>query len=117
MRRLLTSLVAVLGLVACGGAGDGMEQARLPPEIRSDYVVFAQKCSKCHSLARPLQSGIEDDVFWRHYVDRMRAMPGSGISEEDATKILRFLHFFSAEQRKRRESGRLDRPSTGAATW
>ncbi len=117
MRSFLASVLAALGLVACGGAGDGMEPSRLPPEVRADYVLFAQKCSKCHSLARPLQSGIEDDVFWRHYVDRMRAMPGSGISEEDAERILRFLHYFSAEQRKRRQSSRVGQPATGEATW
>lgn len=68
--------------------------------MRGDYEVFAQRCSKCHTLARPLNSGITEDEFWTLYVARMRRMPGSGISPEDETRILRFLKFFSAEQRK-----------------
>jgi hypothetical protein len=74
----------------------------LPPAVRADYEVFAQRCSKCHSLARPLNSGIEDDEFWKMYVARMRRQPGSGISVEDTVGILRFLSFYSREQRERR---------------
>jgi hypothetical protein len=76
----------------------------LPPPVRADYEVFAQRCSKCHSLARPLSSGIEDDSYWRMYVTRMRRQPGSGISIEDTVKILRFLSYYSRELKAKRES-------------
>jgi hypothetical protein len=98
--------VMAVSTTGCPPAGEGVEQAKVPPEVEDDYAVFAQRCSKCHSLSRPLQSGIESDVFWEHYVSRMRAMPGSGISAEDSVKILRFLHYWSAEQRKKH--GELD---------
>lgn len=90
-------------LLACPGAGrdDGLNAANLPQEVRSDYVLFAQRCSKCHSLSRPLESGITDDDFWRAYVERMRRQPSSGISPSDETPILRFLHYYSAEQKRR----------------
>ena len=56
------------------------------------------RCSKCHSLARPLNSGIIDDGYWKLYVARMRRQPGSGISLEDTDQILRFLHYYSMEE-------------------
>ncbi len=94
----------VIALAACGPmhGSDEVDRAKLPPELRADYAVFAQRCSKCHSLARPLTSGIDDDEYWRRYVERMRRQPGSGISPDDEPPILRFLHYFSEEQRKKK---------------
>jgi hypothetical protein len=70
--------------------------------------VFAQKCSKCHSLARPLESGITDDEFWKAYVARMRRQPSSGISQSDEPPILRFLHYYSVDQKHGRGEGTED---------
>ncbi len=66
------------------------------PRLRA----LARRCSKCHSLSRPLGSGITDDAVWIAYVDKMRRQPGSGISPQDAGPILRFLHYYSSEQRR-----------------
>jgi hypothetical protein len=77
---------------------DTIEPATLPAEVRADYDVFAERCSKCHSLARPLNSGIVDDDYWVMYVARMRRQPSSGISIEDSRVILRFLHYYSLDQ-------------------
>ena len=60
--------------------GEGLDPSKLPENIRADYDVFAHKCSKCHSLARPLTANITDDEQWVLYVNRMRRQPGSGIS-------------------------------------
>jgi hypothetical protein len=100
---VLASLVAavVLAASACVGSdvqSGGIEASSLPDDVRSDYAVFAQRCSKCHSLARPLESGISDDDYWSMYVARMRRQPGSGITADDAKVILRFLHYYSLEQ-------------------
>jgi hypothetical protein len=38
------------------------------------------------------------------YVERMRRQPGSGITTQDEESILRFLHYYSQEQ-KREKSG------------
>ncbi len=101
--KWLMVVVGMLGL-ACGPAHgtDEVDQAKVPPELRGDYAVFAQRCSKCHSLARPLTSGIDDDEYWKRYVERMRRQPASGISPEDEIPILRFLHYFSEEQKKKK---------------
>jgi len=98
-RRSLPLLV--LSLLGCGSTAtqaEGLEPATLPAELRADYAVFAQRCSKCHSLARPLNSGISDENYWSLYVARMRRQPASGISQADAEPILRFLHYYSVEQ-------------------
>jgi hypothetical protein len=103
----LAVLLAIV-LAACA-AGRASEPEWLPPtpEARSDFALFAIRCSKCHSLARPLNSGIDDDYYWKMYVARMRRQPGSGISAQDTVAILRFLHLYSIEQR-RKEAASLD---------
>jgi hypothetical protein len=105
MRKAALALALALLLAACAGAQamrEGLDRETLPADARADYDVFAQKCSKCHSLSRPLNSGITDDEHWTAYVERMRRQPGSGISREDAAPILRFLHYWSQEQAKRK---------------
>ncbi len=115
-RPTLLALLA-LGALGCPAANapraDGLDTSGMPPEVRPDYEVFAQRCSKCHTLARPLNSGITDDDYWAKYVARMRRMPGSGISPDDETRILRFLHYFSAERRKPKAEKSEAAPTTG----
>jgi hypothetical protein len=97
---------ASLGWWWCGCATttrrDGLEVAQLPAEVRPDYEVFARRCSKCHALARALNSGIDQDAMWVDYVNRMRRQPGSGISPGDTQPILRFLHYYAEDQRRRK---------------
>jgi mono/diheme cytochrome c family protein len=69
-----------------------LPEAQMTEQLRADYDVFAQRCSKCHSLAKPLNSSVDEDEFWVRYVAKMRRQPASGISERDAAPILRFLH-------------------------
>ena len=97
----LALAIASLGASGCATSQrDGLDVAQLPEAVRPDYALFARRCSKCHSLARPLGSGITDDSVWIAYVDKMRRQPGSGISPQDAGPILRFLHYYSSEQRR-----------------
>ena len=99
-------LCLALVAVACHtGSGEGLDISTLPANVHADYQVFAQRCSKCHSLARPLESGITNDSYWAEYVERMRRQPGSGISPADVTPILRFLHYYASDQRRRRHAG------------
>ena len=107
-----------LSVVGCGSSAthsEGLEPAALPVELRADYAIFAQRCSKCHSLARPLNSGISDENYWSLYVARMRRQPGSGISQEDAAPILRFLHYYSLEQLRKNEKA-VPPPATSGST-
>jgi hypothetical protein len=105
MRRgVALAVAAALWWVLPGCAGDRAEDSELGmrADVRDDYRVFAARCSKCHSLARPLNSGIDDDEHWKRYVERMRRQPGSGISTEDVVPILRFLHWYSLEERRKK---------------
>lgn len=110
MNRRVIAFAAFLGFLALpmGCAGwfgntEGVDRTTLPDSVRPDYDLFALRCSKCHSLARPLSRGIVDDDYWALYVARMRRQPGSGISVEDTVAILRFLHYYSADLQKKKE--------------
>lgn len=112
MRRLLALALASAVLLplassACSpspragvpkSSGDALDPSTVPEERREDYALFAQRCSKCHSLSRALDNGHVEDRFWERYVDRMRRQPGSGISPAEVPSILRFLHFWSQAQ-------------------
>lgn len=126
--RIATALFIVLAAAAGGIAGcasspprEGLEVAKLPAEIQADYAVFARRCSKCHPLARALNSGITEDSLWVDYVTRMRRQPGSGISREDTVPILRFLHYYSLDQRQKKhdrdvDAGKSSAPSAHSAS-
>lgn len=103
MRCLAPPLAAAIAFSACSGTQETTTSfpPSLPQELRADYEVFAVRCSKCHSLSRPLDSGITDDEFWARYVERMRLQPASGIAKEDTPAILRYLHYYSAELRRK----------------
>jgi hypothetical protein len=92
-------LCALIG--ACGSRAEGLDPSTLPENIRADYAIFARRCSRCHSLARPLGAGIKDDEQWVLYVNRMRRQPASGISYEDQKHILAFLRWHAHELRNR----------------
>ena len=102
---------ALLAGIACSSARtEGLDPSKVPDELKSDYQRFATRCSKCHSLARPLSAGIKDDEHWENYVNRMRRQPGSGITFDDQAHILRFLKWYAAELRRR------DAEKAGGAT-
>jgi hypothetical protein len=106
LKTLLAALVmgfASLPAGCSGGRAGEPEAETLSASAAADYALFALRCSKCHSLSRPLNSGIDRDDYWRLYVAKMRRQPGSGITEEDTVAILRFLHLYSIEQRRKKE--------------
>jgi hypothetical protein len=117
-RFLALALAGLFAVVAgCSGwlaRSEGLDPATLPDNVRADYDLFALRCSKCHSLARPLSSGIDDDGYWAMYVARMRRQPGSGISQEDTVGILRFLHYYSLEQRRKKDKNDEPPPASAA---
>jgi len=111
MKTLL--LIAAIALAACSGPTrsrrpDGIDVSDYPDDIQEAYGVFEYRCSRCHSLARPLNAQITDTTFWSDYVERMRRMPGSGINREDARTILKFLVYYT-EHRDSRGSQRIRR--------
>ena len=105
MKRALWMAAALLLFASCRGAPPiaGVDPDSFPPETRADYAVFARRCSKCHALSRPLDSGITSDAYWTLYVEKMRHLPGSGISGDDEVAILRFLRVYAAQERERQK--------------
>lgn len=110
MKRILFVVIALAA--ACGPRNEGLDASKLPEDVRADYGVFARRCSKCHSLARPLQSGITDDEQWVMYVKRMRRQPASGISPEDEQVILRFLRYYAADLRRQKAEKQAPPPAS-----
>jgi hypothetical protein len=99
--RLAALLFGVsLALVPACSRKESLDPSKMPPEVRGDYAIFAQRCSKCHTLARPLNANITDDHQWVDYVNRMRRQPASGITVEDQEHILRFLRYYAADLRR-----------------
>lgn len=96
---------------ACREGSDAIDPSTLPETVRADYQVFARRCSKCHSLARPLTSGITDMGQWERYVARMRMQPGSGINEADEAIVLRFLKHYSAEELRKKAERNAPKPA------
>jgi len=96
-RDVLAWVLAVL-LMGCTGhearRGDRVDVSRYPQEIREAYRVFAFRCSRCHTLARPLNARIDDPEHWVRYVQRMRRQPSSGINAQDGDTILKFLLYY-----------------------
>jgi hypothetical protein len=119
MSLLLRNLLfaSAVSLASCSGGGvvvrgEGLDVSALPANIQPEYAVFSQRCSKCHSLTRPLNSGIADDHYWQLYVERMRRQPASGITLEDVPVILRFLHYYSVEITRAREQAKTSRAAS-----
>ncbi len=71
-----------------------------PPAQQKAYALFAQRCCKCHTLARPVNSTLKPED-WDAYVQRMSRKPGSGISPADAGVIRDFLVFDGTRRARR----------------
>ena len=70
-----------------------------PPEMQENYKLFGQKCSRCHTLARPINSEFIGEE-WRRYVYKMMRKPGSGLTPKTAEPIIQFLIYDSEVREK-----------------
>ena len=108
------SLVAILGLAgACGllqaqntsgvdlpqdKGPDKIDVSAYPPEMQKSYKVFAAKCSKCHTIARPINT-LMTRAEWERYVKRMMHKPNSGISDKNGKEIFDFIIYDETERK------------------
>jgi ferredoxin-NADP reductase/mono/diheme cytochrome c family protein len=70
-----------------------LEEIDLPPaaiDITAAAARMEQRCSKCHNLER-IAGARKDARGWLATVNRMRALPDSGISEDDSQMIISYL--------------------------
>jgi hypothetical protein len=58
-----------------------------------------KKCSKCHTIARPINSDFVLPSQWERYIKRMMYKPNSGLNDKDAKAIYTFL-VYDASVRK-----------------
>jgi hypothetical protein len=70
-----------------------------PVEMQQHYKLFESKCSRCHTLARPINSKLVGEE-WRKYVHKMMRKPGSGLIPKTANKIVAFLIYDSQVRKK-----------------
>lgn len=106
---------------------DKVDVSKYTPEAKAGYKLFQDKCARCHTPSRPLNSQFlqlkaeeqaamkasnpeifkdklvwqVEDSIWQRYVKRMMSKPGCAIAEPDAKKIFRFL----VEDSKKRKTG------------
>jgi len=103
-RALCAALLSVLLLGCAGGhetrRGDRVDVSSYPEDIQHAYRVFEFRCSRCHTLARPLNARISDPQHWVRYVRRMRRQSGSGIDEQNGETILKFLLYYHRDRLK-----------------
>ncbi len=77
---------------------DKIDVAAYPPDMQKDYKLFTTKCSKCHTIARPINTMMKRDE-WERYVKRMMHKPNSGISDAQGKQIFEFLVFDQTERK------------------
>ena len=69
-----------------------------PAPQQAAYKVFSTKCSKCHTIARPINTMMKRDE-WERYVKRMMHKPNSGISDSQGKQIFEFLVLDQTERK------------------
>lgn len=77
---------------------DKIDIGAYPAPQQSAYKVFTTKCSKCHTIARPMNTMMKRDE-WERYVKRMMHKPNSGIGDNQGKEIFEFLVYDEAERK------------------
>lgn len=78
---------------------DKVNVSSYPAEQQKNYKLFTDKCAKCHTIARPINTTMTKDE-WSRYVKRMMHKPNSGISDSQGKAIFDFLAY---DQETRKE--------------
>ena len=77
---------------------DKINVSTYTPDLQKGYKVFTEKCSKCHTIARPINTTMTR-AEWERYVKRMMHKPNSGINDSQGKTIFEFLAY-DQENRK-----------------
>ena len=101
----LMRLIAIAGLTAplflIGQSNVKLPQDKGPSTIdvssypapqQKAYKLFKDKCAKCHTIARPINTTMTRPE-WERYVKRMMHKPNSGISGKQGKEIFDFLAY------------------------
>lgn len=71
---------------------DKIDVSTYPPAMQKAYKLFTTKCSKCHTIARPINTMMTREE-WERYVKRMMHKPNSGISDTQGKEIFEFVMY------------------------
>ena len=82
---------------------DKIDVSSYPPEMQKAYKVFSSKCSKCHTIARPINTTMTR-AEWERYVKRMMHKPNSGINEKQGKEIFDFVMYDETQRKARNPS-------------
>lgn len=77
-----------------------IDVSKYPKDIQARYRVFANKCVKCHTLARPINCEFALEDEWERYVKRMMNKAGTLISADEGKQIFDFLTYDSKIRKK-----------------
>ena len=83
---------------------NSVDVSKYPPDIQDDYKTFSKRCSKCHTLARPINAPYETADEWDRYVIKMMKKSGSVITPEDGQQIFEFLVYDSKVRKSKKEA-------------
>ncbi len=108
MKRLIQRMIMLAPLVLAAQTSnvvlpqdkgpDKIDVSGYPAPQQAAYKVFSTKCSKCHTIARPLNTMMKRDE-WERYVKRMMHKPNSGISDTQGKTIFDFLVYDQTERK------------------
>jgi hypothetical protein len=108
MKRLIRRMMLLAPLVLAAQTSnvvlpqdkgpDKIDVSAYPAPQQAAYKVFTTKCSKCHTIARPMNTMMKRDE-WERYVKRMMHKPNSGISDNQGKLIFDFLVYDQTERK------------------
>ncbi|MEJ2369079.1 MAG: hypothetical protein P8Z49_12245 [Acidobacteriota bacterium] len=89
-----------------------LDVSNYPKAVQKEYKVFKEKCSICHTLARPLNTTMSP-AMWKEYVKYMLQKPGASamINHQQAHEILEFLDY-DQTHRKDKDPKKFYKPLT-----
>lgn len=88
-----------------------IDVSKYPKDMQARYKIFANKCVKCHTLARPINCEFALEDEWERYVKRMMNKSGTLISADEGKQIFEFLAYDSKTRKKALYEKKLKEPS------
>jgi hypothetical protein len=78
---------------------DSIDVSGYPKAQQENYAVFTQVCSRCHTLARPINSPLTTREDWRRFIKRMhvrsKITTDKTFTKEQAKSVIDFLAYDS----------------------
>lgn len=87
---------------------DSVDVSDYPKAQQENYKVFIEVCSRCHTLARPINSPLATRADWRRFIARMhvraRVQTDKLFTPEQAKTVVDFLAYDSNVRKVRRKA-------------